>query len=320
LRLFAVFLVFGLLAGSALAQPVNEADAEQGWLHRLDRFHDWFFTNADSYVTRADQMFAGPDGPVQRVTNSTFSAEFYVEFKHDHEIEFELSPSFSADVYVPNLERRLNIYINNIAQDELPGADPMKRKDQTHVGASSKFDFWDVIDLKLSSGVKWRWPPVVYTDAEWSKAWNTTDEKWHWRPSAKGFWYSDDGFGSKADMRVEYWPTRLSLIAWSGGARWSETTDGVEWSQAIGMGVVLSGTREKAEHVLGTRFVCGGHKSGTGVMDSYRYEVIYRRPLYKEWIFFSLTPKLQWDNDNNWNTVPSIMCGIDMYFTSLLGD
>ena len=52
-------------------------------------------------------------------------------------------------------------------------------------------------------------------------------------------------------------------------------------------------------------------------MDSYRYEINYRCPIYEDWIYFTLTPKLEWDDDKDWKTVPLVMFGLDLLFDGL---
>ena len=224
--------LFILLTG-IIALRCSAAEAEQ---NTLEKFNNWVFTNANSYVMRTDKLFAS-ENQQPMASNSTFSAELYFEIKNDSDFEMSVSPSFSADLQLPNLEQRLHVFVDNINKNELAGTDPINRDSQLHIGASRMFDFFSIIDLNLSAGIKWRWPPVLFGDVEWEEMYGTEDR--NITPAASAFWYSDDGFGTKGSLVADNWLNERFLLRSETGGRWTETTDGFEWSQSLASGYIL---------------------------------------------------------------------------------
>ena len=72
---------------------------------------------------------------------------------------------------------------------------------------------------------------------------------------------------------------------------------------------------EDLVHGIGLLGSIRGHvDSDESVMDRYRASVVYRRPLYSNWIFLVLQPELEWRNDNDWDMVTTLRIGADMVF------
>ena len=171
--------------------------------------------------------------------------------------------------------------------------------------------------IDARAGVKWEWPPILFGQVQAERLFelgNCTIS-----PKQKFFWIEDDGFGSLSSLRMDWWPTE-TLVARSetSGLR-SESSAGWEWEQALGLAYMIGGTDRVSRHLLGTRVSVSGHyEDGSGAVDLYRCALLYRRPVYLDWLYLKLGPALEWrpveDGSSEYETIPILRVGLDVFF------
>jgi hypothetical protein len=278
---------------------------------KLDQWHSSIFGKLNGYVEHTDQLFAKDGEELKRVTNSTFTAELYIELTEEGSPGIKVNPSLSGDLYLPNLEERFHVFIDNISPDEMPDSDPMQRKTDFYAGARKVFDVskWPI---DASAGIKWRWPPVLFGELDIKKKF--TPESWLFYPKQSFYWFSDDGFGTKFSYTMDKWIGKQWVNRSVSALKWSETTKGIEWSQSLTTGYLAERDSEDILRGIGARLVIAGHKSGSGIIDRYRTEILSRVPLYKKWILVSITPRVEWANVDNWDSKFSLLFTFNFYF------
>jgi len=297
------------VSGESLAQMST------GVVAKLDRFHEETFMRLNSGANHFDRVVGGADSFQGSATNSEFRLTLYTEVKSGSVNEFSVSPDFEVDLNLPRIERRFRLFINNLAPDEIPGQSPLEKKRTTFIGVKQSVEWAKKLGLDTSAGIKWRLPPVLFAQAQLSRQMDFG--KWSIDPKQSFFWFSDeDGFGEKTSLTVEYWQNPKTFARSSAGARWTEGTDGLEWSHALSTGYILQGDKEDMMKTIGARFVVAGHKSGSGVIDSYRADVYWRAPLYKDWLFYIINPEVTWENSYDWEPTRTFIVGVDMFFSN----
>lgn len=315
-RIVTSHLCLFLLSLTALAEePVAPVERAQGeaLTNRMDRWHEWVFEKLNGYTERTDNLFAQSGDEVKRVTNSTFSLDLDVELSEEGDPGFKFSPSLGADLYIPHIEHRLHLFIDNISPQELPDSDPMQRDKDLYVGARRAFDLRR-IPIDMSAGIKWRWPPILYGEATLKKKFGGEHRDWMVYPKQGFFWFADDGFGTKSSLVLDKWYGDQFIARAVSGVKWTETTWGIEWSQSFTLGYIAQEEGDDVARGIGTRIVINGHKSGSGTVDKYRLELLTRTPLYKRWIYLSVTPRVEWTNDNDWDLSPSLLIAMNFLF------
>ena len=292
----------------------SNAELSTGVVQKLDRVREWTFMKLNSTVNHFDEIVGGADPFQGSDTNSEFRLTLYTEVKSGSVNEFSIDPSYSMDLNLPRIERRFHVFVNNFAPDSIPGQSPLDQKRTTFIGVKQSMDWAREVGFDTAAGIKWRLPPVLFGQAQLSR--KVKPGKWMIEPKQSVFWFSDsDGFGEKTALTVEYWENPKTFTRSAAGARWTEGTDGVEWSHALSEGYILQGDRENMIKTIGARFVVSGHKSGSGVMDSYRADIAWRAPLYKDWLYYIINPEVMWENSHNWESTRTLIVGIDMYFS-----
>jgi hypothetical protein len=306
LRALALIL---FISGESLAQ------LSTGVVEKLDRVHEWTFMKLNSGVNHFDRVVGGSDPFQGSATNSEFRLTLYTEVKSGSVNEFSIEPDYSMDLNLPRIERRFHLFVNNFAPDELPGQNPLDEKRSTYLGVRQSLKWTKRLGLDTSAGIKWRLPPVLFAQAQLKR--RVEKGKWMVEPKQSVFWFSDDdGFGEKTGLTVEYWENPKTFIRSAAGVRWTEGTEGVEWSHVLSTGYILQGDKEDMRKTIGARFVAAGHKSGSGVMDSYRADIAWRAPLYKDWLFYIINPGITWDSSHDWESTRTLIVGVDMFFSS----
>ena len=49
-------------------------------------------------------------------------------------------------------------------------------------------------------------------------------------------------------------------------------------------------------------------------IERHRIQFLYRRPIYKRWLYLDIVPEIEWRNDNSWEPVPTFIIGFDALF------
>lgn len=306
--------VWAVLSLGLFAPGESPAEPATGAVRRMDGFHDWTFMKLNSTVNRFDEIVGGADPFQGSDTNSEFRLTLYTEVKTGSVREFSVEPDYSMDLHLPRIERRFHVFVNNFSPDSIPGESPLEQKRTTLLGVKQSVDWVKNLGFDTAAGVKWRLPPVLFGQVQLSR--EIKPGRWIIEPKQSVFWFSDDdGFGEKTSLTVEYWENPRTFARSAAGARWTEGTEGVEWSEALSAGYILQGDRSDMIKTIGARLVAAGHKSGSGVMDSYRAGVTWRAPLYRDWLFYIVNPEVTWDKDHDWESTRTLIVGVDMYFS-----
>ena len=169
-----------------------------------------------------------------------------------------------------------------------------------------------------------KWLPEAYGEIKWVPIWSAGG--WRFHPQIKGYWESDDGFGSLNSFMFYRWFGRRDrgMFRSTSAGRWTEDTRGVETEQTFALGYVPELLQSKsrnrsisahdAARLVGVRVSTFGHNDGETVVDRYRLTFAFRFPLYKNFIYAEIMPELDWRNENDWKAVQKIRFGIDMLF------
>lgn len=274
----------------------------------LDRTHENLFIRMDNAVRRLDTMWL-PAGSEYDYKVSTFRIRVFSRMGgRGKEKDFDFKVRFSTKLALPGLERELYLFVDNIGRDDLPGADPLEQESDTRVGLRSERRFIQNGRLSTSGGVRLRSTgPVFYLDTEWRGKWNLGGGELVATPGL--FYYSDDGFGQMASLVYTRPLGPVRAIQVRAVERSTETTDGLELEQTLRFAWYRSG-RKRGWVVEGSLFPhC---KNSTMYWDNARVNVTWRDSLYKKWIFYTLTPQVDFAREDNYDPQPSLRIGLEI--------
>jgi hypothetical protein len=289
-------------------------------LRVLDTVHDRTYTTLNGHTRRFDQKFAADPKEALATPDSRFRAAFFTTgIKRGSDYSVKIDPDIDADIDLPNLEKRLKLFLQSSDLGELPGRDPEERKNNVQAGLRH---IAKSIHVESDVGVKGRIPPRGFAKIEWKPNWFWED--WMLYPRQRVFYETDDGFGELSSLNVSRWLWKQTFLKSVTAGRWTETSEGLEWEQSLIAGYVWSYLEEKHEgkvvddrqtaQGISLRASAFGHKSADWLTDRYRVTVTYRRPLHKKWIYLELATGVEWEDKYDWEATPMARVGLDCLF------
>ncbi|HMP72503.1 MAG TPA: hypothetical protein PKE55_04495 [Kiritimatiellia bacterium] len=288
---------------------------------RLDYLEREVPNRLQHQVQAFDARFAGEGQPViVQPPMDELSLGVYIRTLLGKKTEVELKPDIRMDVELPNLERRVSLFVESSSGNDLPGRDKLDRKDQGWtVGASSKDNLWDI---RTDVGVRAKWLPEVFGRAAWKPDWQWG--LWQWTFEQRVFWESDDGFGQLQSLSTHRWFNQdrwLYRQATSG--KITETSDGYEWEQSFTAGratQLFDESRRTSHRRIGADDLISGYGISASVFGSddkvnkYRLLGLYRFDMYKRFVIGEVRVGPQWRGTEDWDTEYRLDLGVELHF------
>ena len=288
----------------------NVVPAVPAHTSRLDSVHRMTGLFLRGAVDRVDSFFAGGvEADVIPSRPSRFLIGIDTVIEDDDDLQYNVDLELEADVHLPLTDRRLGLFLHSSLPDELPGEDPDDTEGALVAGLRRTLGLRRLPYLDFSAGLKVRTPPVGVLNIRTQREF--TPGRWKIVPPWRGFWLSDDGFGELQSLRIDRWTKKNLLLRSNSAAKWTEESDGVEWEQSFLLALCRRGTFRNLDRGTGVRYQVFGHKSGSGVVDKHRVSLIYRRAVWRPWLYVRMGPEIAWENEDGWGSVPAFRIGVD---------
>jgi hypothetical protein len=213
------------------------------------------------------------------------------------------------------LEKKLRLFVDNAGRDALPGKDPLDRKDEPRVGVRTLWQTVQDSELELGGGVEWSSGPVVFADLGWRWKRKLMDGEFRLRP--RGFWYSDDGFGQKTTMT---WTRKIGerkIFQILTAEKSTEVSDGVEFEQTLRFAWLRSG---RGRGWLAQASVFPHLVSSEMVWTDALVNISWRDALYRKWIYYIVTPQVDFSNEDDYQAKPSLRFGLQILMGGRIGE
>jgi hypothetical protein len=290
----------------------------------LERANAAVFETLEGGVTWVDGFFAPKEQEKEkerrRVKNSEFSVKLHMRVEAQGGADVSIEPDASADLELPNLSRKVKLVVRSSDIDELPGVDPTEEENSWLVGLARSKTRKRGGEISLGAGAKLNPAPEPYLAINARKP--LVERPWHAVPRQRLFWRGDDGFGELTVLNLgRELSTHVGAMS-SSAAKWTEESEGVEWDQSLSLAYFPGGhtyRRQRRQHYIGVKGIVFGHKRGSGVVDKYRAQLIWRYPLRKKWLYLDVVPGIDFKNDEDWDETPWIRFGLQVYFDGSAG-
>jgi hypothetical protein len=323
LTLLLVSLCAPLLAKAAersevapTRQSAQELRDESQPQTALDRWHDRLFLDVQDFITRLDARFVGADEAALPVPASPFRIGLESDAIRREDGHINVTPRLDVDVLLqlPNLERRLRLFITSDTLDERPS---ILRGASNSLRAGLRLTPLRYLDFDV--GIRADAPPVAFTSLRWQRS--LALGKWELQPLAKIYLETHDGFGIAAgasfDRWIEHWVFRSSSYAnWRKDAHDTALTQ--SFTLAHAQEIIRFGSYSD---IVGGRDLARGYGLqllGTGTQDTgvQRYEasLFYKQPTKTRWLYWHIAPLVTWERKFGWHPDPGIRIGIDALF------
>jgi hypothetical protein len=301
--------------GALRAASAEVADTLSGY---LDEGHDWLYRRVQHLFEDIDVRFVGSEQAPIVVPLSPLRIGFGGQLiRREGGGEFAATPDFEASVLLPNLERRLKLFITSSDLQESP-RDPTDERNPVRVGA--RFAPRSHIDFEL--GVRAKMWPAGFAALRWTPEFTAGTVRV--RPFAKTYVESGLGFGASGGLTLERWNDRWFARSAS-YANWVRNTSATDWSQSFIAGYARAVIQERRYDSLATGhdLACGVAArlsvSGDRVSRTTVYEasVLMKRPLHGGWLYGYIEPVVRWERDFGWHPDVGVRIGFDALFWGL---
>lgn len=287
-----------------------------GFTQRLDEYHRRLYCAMDNAVRTVDLRWLAEDVAYEPEL-STFRLRLYSRFggrSSDKSSDFKIR--FRGDVALPGLERKLHLVLDNAGQDSLPGTDPMKKESDPRLGVTTMFENLSGGNLSLGGGLRWRNShPVAYASLDWR--WERQVGVGQFCLNPRAFYYTDDGLGQQT---VVTWTRQLGAKTYfqsRTAERSSESRDDVEFEQSLRFAWLRSG-RGRGWVAQGSVFP---HiRSSDWYWDDSLINLTWRDAVYRKWIYYTVTPQVQFPKEDEYQPRPSLHVGLEILFGGRVGD
>lgn len=296
-------------------EPPQNNNARRTW---LDDTHEWTTEALCRRVAWIDSMFYSPETPRRGDPRSRFRVKVYAETDLENPGTPVFRDEFFANVRLPGLSQRFRLVLDSQRLEQFPGEGAEDQERSPRV-ALRRAGSW----LDADIGAKLGNPPRAFTRFTARKSWNTQLVEWHARQ--RFFYDTNEGFGEVTSLSQHCWLGRHFMLGHSTSARWSESTTGLEWQEALGLSRILGLVEDEKHgqfvgqsdmaHGLSLLLRVNGHHNGSHQMDKYRAGLYYRRPLFRRnFLFLEIAPEVEWNGENNWDPVYTLKAGVDILF------
>lgn len=276
----------------------------------LDQGHDKLFCWMDNAVRAVDTRGLADDAPYDPEL-STFKLKILTRAggkSSEKSTDFKIR--FRGDLALPRLEKNLHLFLDNAGRDSLPGTDPMKQESDMRLGMRAMFHTLEDGEFSLGGGLRWRDShPVVYLSLDWR--WTNEMAGWDFCLNPRVVYYSDDGGGQSTVLswKRPAGPRRFFQIRTA--ERSAESMEGVEFEQSFRFFWLRSG---KGRGWVAQASVFPHLQSSDWYWDDSLVNLTWRDALYRKWIYYTLTPQVQFPKEDEYQARPSLRIGLEILF------
>lgn len=217
---------------------------------------------------------------------------------------------------MPGLESKLHLILENVDEQALPGSDPMRQKEDTRLGLRTAWTVLKDTELNVGGGLKWRDShPVAYFDLEWCGERDMAGGRIRLIP--RGYYFTDNGFGQVTSLTwtKQVGSRKYFQIRTAEGT--SESSAGVRFEQTFRWAYLRS---SKGRGWVAQASVFPHLVSSDWIWDDTLVNVTWRDALYRRWIYYTLTPQVQFPKEDEYEPRPSLRIGLEILFGGKIGD
>lgn len=287
------------------------------WGERLDYIHVNVPRRLMEPITWTDQYFATNRLTPLAVPPARFRMGINTEARKSGDWEYKVKPTLDAEVELPNLERRMRLFLESSRRDELPHDSPFDDGQEWRLGLRRVIDWFDI---DLDAGVQLNWYPDAFVRASWERDW-----EWlglHIMPHQRIFYDTDDRIGELTSLGLIHWPGARDRWMFSllSSLKWTERRDG-EWEETVQIGWVQELIEEERRGGAISRkdfargYLLRYSMFGEGTEITQHEAILARRaPLYGNWLYWQVGAGVAAKDEYEWETGPVFRLGLDGLF------
>lgn len=303
--------------------PTTPDAYQEQWLSgEREGYLNWMIDQRNAWSYRIgnlgrdlDGFLAGREVPLER-SGGYMRIGIHGIWHKGGEVDFD--PRVKLKLELPYTEEKFRLIIENDPDEDknlqertrYHALSPSEDNQSTLVGAVRYvFDAIDRWDMSTDLGVKIRLPPDPFWRFQAQRGWPLADE-WELRLRQRVYYYLKDGLGENTELYLERPWDQNKLLRIKSEAQWSKDDARFEFGQTFSILQRIDDIRA-TEWRLG---ILGENQPNVRTTD-YFLNLTYRRLLYKDWLFYEVTPELLFPRDDGFRPNPSLSLGLEIIFS-----
>ncbi|MFT6123555.1 MAG: hypothetical protein ACJAWS_002888 [Oleiphilaceae bacterium] len=308
-----------LLAQYKLNLQVNNltkpslAKQSADWL--IDKRNQWSSVIGNT-GTELDLFFSGED--IGYKANASF-LRIGLESKYSKQGDLIFEPVFKFKLDLPTVKKRLKLVVeSSLPEQETLGEmhiDSSLQDEDLSLSATTgafQYIFSTAKSLKktMSIGIRLNREPNPFWRMRMKREWRL-EHDWSFKALQGFYYFHDDSWGETTQFTFEK-PIHSYFFAAKSEARWRHNERLMEYAQILSITKKLSAIRA-IKNELGLL----AENQPNVVVTDYYFKTTYRRLLYKDWLFYEVTPELLFPREDSFKANSSILMRIEMKFSNL---
>lgn len=225
-----------------------------------------------------------------------------------------------AGLNLSDYAKNLRIFVNGTTGDQIEngrleqdlsdGQDFVTdyRGDAASTGISYDFVKTETMLISSDLGLKFGGGAHPFGDVRASK-WFDLGNNFSFEPTQFFQWIHDDGFGEKTRADFNFKSSPKGRIRSRTEGLWSESSRGVDLLEDLTYVYKMTDRR-----YAGIGLSLTAYTDPSWTPDVYKASLRYREAVYKDWLFLETEPALEYPEERDYKTTPSITFRLDMYF------
>ncbi len=197
-----------------------------------------------------------------------------------------------ANVRLPRFSERLRLLVSRDEDIRGEFGEPSRREDAslstTQLGLRYIISDDEFGQYSVEGGFLARFPITPFVAGRYRYTWPVAeDTQVRWTQTL--FWERDDGVGTRTRVDWERLLSQDTMLRWSGGGTFSETSNGVEWDSSLTLFHQM--TRSRAVRLETGLF---GDTRPDYQLEEYYVNARFRSTFMRPWLFYEIQPEHAW--------------------------
>lgn len=279
----------------------------------IDKKHADFSEQIISFGDFIDSFF-GEESKNDRINRSQIKFSLQISKREGEDLRIEPIARFRLDL--PKIQKRLSFIFERDAEG--PGKEKTVGAPSTEQQKTSARAFLRAVlketknwNIYLDGGIKLTLPgpPIFDPFSRLRIGRSIFFGKWELKPHQDFFWFLHNGFGETTSMDLDRKIGQDHLFRLVNSGTWKDEDDTFRSTHGPSIFQKLSDRRGISYNAH-----LKGINRPTFLIHSYELFMTYRQKLHHEWLYYTLTPKIEFPKDRNWHSVGSIFFSIETVF------
>jgi len=281
------------------------------WIETKQRTWSHTVSDIGGYL----DSFMGDTSGYQDTNKSFIKVYFDLDTSKYDGVSFE--PKIKASLDLPITKKKFRLVIENDPDQEL-GISERNLSDLPSTDREANDGLYGSIRYLLESdewsrlsfdwGVKARWPPDPFARFRAVRGWELT-ERWYMIYSQEVYIFESKGFGTYSQLDFDRRLTEKLLFRVTSVLDWHERTEQFDLLEQVSLFQDINNKRA-IQYAAG---IVAEEKKGARITNYYT-KAAYRRRLYKDWLFYEMTPGIEFQRIEDFSPNPFISFRLEMLF------